>query len=489
MTSTQLDTYANFIDGRWDGSSASETFEVFNPATGEPVGRGPQSGEADVDQAVAGARRAFESWRWTLPDERAQLVHRLGDEAERRLDEIATAITREQGKPLDEARGEVRKLISMLHFYAEEATRTLGQTIPNAQDGFISIVEKEPVGVVAGIAPWNYPVELIGWKLAAALAAGCAIVVKPSEYTPGSAVALWRCVEAAGIPPGVANLVQGAGDTGRMLVGHPDVAKVAFTGSQATGEMIYRTVTGITSLSLELGGTCPMVVTATADLELAASGAIRRSFRNAGQICIAINRIYVEEPVYDEFLSRVTEGVRRLVVADGLENPAADVGAITTGEVLERTGRHVEQAARAGGRVTVGGDRPNGSKGQFYAPTVVADCTQDMLLMHEETFGPAVGVAPVRSMDHGIELANQTPSGLAAYAYSTDVEEVFALSRRLDFGNVAVNNVDAGIINAPYGGRHQSGIGYEHGREGLESYLQLKHVRLRHGATAPTGDR
>jgi succinate-semialdehyde dehydrogenase / glutarate-semialdehyde dehydrogenase len=375
----------------------------------------------------------------------------------------------------------------MLHFYAEEATRTLGQTIPNAEDGFLSIVEKEPVGVVAGIAPWNYPVELIGWKLAAALAAGCAIVVKPSEYTPGSAVELWRCVEATGIPPGVANLVHGGGETGRMLVGHPLIAKVAFTGSQATGEMIYRTVTGITSLSLELGGTCPMVVSAQADLGLAAKGAVRRSFRNAGQICIAINRIYVEDAAYDEFLARVTEGVRRLVVADGLQNPAA--GAVTNDEVLDRTARHVGQARDAGGRVTVGGDRLNGSRGNFYAPTVVADCTQDMLLMHEETFGPAVGVAAVRSLDQGIELANQTPSGLAAYAYSTDVEEVFAMSRRLDFGNVAVNNVDAGIINAPYGGRHQSGIGYEHGREGLESYLQLKHVRLRHGATAPAGDR
>jgi succinate-semialdehyde dehydrogenase / glutarate-semialdehyde dehydrogenase len=241
-------------------------------------------------------------------------------------------------------------------------------------------------------------------------------------------------------------------------------------------------VSGITALSLELGGTCPMLVSDRADLELAARGAIRRSFRNAGQICIAINRIYVQAGVYDEFVERVTDGVARLVVADGLENPAADVGAITNDEVLERTARHVEHARGAGARVAVGGTRLDPPAGRFYAPTVVADCTQDMLLMHEETFGPAVGIARVASLREGIELANSTGSGLAAYAYTTDVEEVFSLSRRLDFGNVAVNNVDAGIINAPYGGRKGSGIGYEHGREGLEGYLILKHLRLRHGA-------
>jgi succinate-semialdehyde dehydrogenase/glutarate-semialdehyde dehydrogenase len=472
--------YEHFIDGRWIGGPGR--LEVDNPATGEVVGRGPAGDAEAVDAAVNAARRAWEDWRWTLPAERAALLHGVADAVGDRLDDIATAITREQGKPLDEARGEVRKFAAMLRFYAEEATRTLGQTIPNAEDGFVSIVEKEPIGVVAGIAPWNYPVELIGWKLAAALAAGCTIVVKPSEYTPGSAVEVFRCVEAAGVPAGVANLVLGAGDTGRHLVSHPSVAKVAFTGSERTGQAIYRSVTGITALSLELGGTCPMLVSDRADLELAARGAIRRSFRNAGQICIAINRIYVQAGVYDEFVERVSQGVADLVVADGLANPAADVGAITNDEVLSRTSRHVEQARSAGARVTVGGARLDPAAGRFYAPTVVADCTQDMLLMHEETFGPAVGIARVGSLREGVELANSTSSGLAAYAYTTDVEEVFSLSRRLDFGNVAVNNVDAGIINAPYGGRKGSGMGYEHGREGLEGYLILKHLRLRHGA-------
>jgi len=484
-------TYENFIGGEWTPPPGGEHFEVVNPATGEVVARAPQTGEEEVSRAVGSAFAAWGSWRWALPKDRAGLLHGLGEVIGDRLDAIATAITLEQGKPLDEARGEVRKLVAMVHYYAEEAGRISGYTVPNAEDGFTSIVEREPVGVVAGIAAWNYPVELIGWKLAAALAAGCAIVVKPSEYTPGSAVELFRCVEAAGLPAGVANLVIGAGETGRHLVAHPQIAKVAFTGSERTGQGIYKTVTGITALSLELGGTCPMVVSEHADLDLAAKGAVRRSFRNAGQICIAVNRIYVHAGVYDEFVQRVTEGARRLVVADGLENPGADVGAVTSHEVLERTERHVQQARAAGARVTVGGERLDGeaAAGNFYAPTVVADTAQDMLVMHEETFGPAVGIASVPTLEEGIDLANSTGSGLAAYAYSNNLEEVFAMGRRLDFGSVAVNNVDAGIINAPYGGRKGSGIGYEHGREGLEGYLILKHLRVRHGAMAPEGTR
>ncbi len=488
-TGSSVQTYENFIGGSWGGAQGAETFDVVNPATGEVVGRGPQTGQDEVSRAVETAFEAWGSWRWVLPKDRAKLLHGLGSVLGERLEPIARAITREQGKPLDEARGEVRKLVAMVHYYAEEGGRISGYTVPNAEDGFTSIIEREPVGVVAGIAAWNYPVELIGWKLAAALAAGCTIVVKPSEYTPGSAVELFRCVEEAGFPPGVANLVIGAGDTGRHLVAHPQIAKVAFTGSERTGQAIYSTVTGITALSLELGGTCPMVVAEHADVDLAAKGAVRRSFRNAGQICIAVNRIYAHERIYDEFVHKVTEGARALVVADGLENPQADVGAVTNQEVLERTERHVEQARSAGARVTVGGERPDGAptRGSFFTPTVVSDTAQDMLVMHEETFGPAVGIAPVRTLEEAIELANGTGSGLAAYAYSTNLEEVFAMGRRLDFGSVAVNNVDAGIINAPYGGRKGSGIGYEHGREGLEGYLILKHLRVRHGALAPEG--
>lgn len=472
----------NFIDGQWVTGDPAGWLDVVNPATGEPVARVATAAGAEVDAAVAAARRAWQTWRWVNPARRAHLLHALADEVAAAEATIGEAITREMGKPLSEARGEVRKLATAFHFYAEEATRILGRTIPNTEDGFVSIVEHEPIGVVAAISPWNYPVELIGWKLGGALAAGCTIVVKPSEYTPSCAVEVFRCLERAGAPAGVANLVPGDGGTGRLLVAHPDIDKVAFTGSVQTGQAIYRTVQGIKPISLELGGSCPMIVTEHADLDAAVRGAVRRSFRNAGQICIAINRIYVQQRVYEPFVQQLAAATEKLVVGDGLANPDADVGPLTNLEVLERTERHVQDARDRGGRVLCGGRRPEQHpRGNFYEPTVVADGTPDMLLMHEETFGPAVGVAPFTTLEEAVDLANGTPAGLAAYAYTRDTTEVFTLGRRLDFGNVAVNNVDAGIINAPYGGRKQSGVGLEHGREGMEEYLQTKHLRVRYG--------
>lgn len=473
----------NHIDGKWLDGGDGTLLSVHNPATQEVIARVPASNKDDVDLAVAAARRAFATWRWLNPSVRAGYLHALGDAVAAAETPIARAITLEMGKPLSEARGEVRKLAKTFHFYAEETTRTFGSIIPNDEDGFTSLIEREPVGVVAAISPWNYPVELIGWKLAAALGAGCTIVIKPSEYSPTSAIELFRCIEQVGIPAGVANLVTGAGETGRALVAHPDIDKVAFTGSGETGAAIVKTVAGVKPMSMELGGSCPMIVTDTADLDAAVAGATRRAFRNAGQICIAINRAYVHSSIYEEFVQRLGRSVSALVVADGLVNENADVGPLANREGLEKVERHVEDARAKGARVVCGGGRPPGmEQGNFYQPTVLADCTQDMLVMHEETFGPVLGVSAYDSLDEAIELANGTPAGLAAYAYTTDVTQMFTLGRRLDFGNVAVNNVDAGIINAPYGGRKGSGYGYEHGREGLEGYLQLKHVRIRHGA-------
>jgi succinate-semialdehyde dehydrogenase / glutarate-semialdehyde dehydrogenase len=480
---TDLATGRNHIDGRWVDGASGETLEVRNPATGDVVAVVPESDEADVDRAVAAACAAFETWRWRNPAVRAAHLHDLAEQVAAAEDAIATAITREMGKPLGEARGEVRKLAKTFHFYAEEATRSLGKIIPNEEDGFTSLVEHEPIGVIAAIAPWNYPVELIGWKLAAALAAGCTIVVKPSELTPTSAIELFRCVEAAGIPAGVANLVTGGRRSGRALVAHSKINKVAFTGSGETGAAIVKAVDGVKPMSMELGGNCPMIVTAHADLDAAVAGALRRAFRNAGQICIAINRAYVHRSRYEEFVERVAQGADALVVADGLAQADADMGPVADASILAKAERHVADARSKGARVACGGGRPaTPDRGHFYAPTVLADCTQEMLVMHEETFGPVLGVAPFDDLDDAIAMANSTPAGLAAYAYTTDVAETFALGKRLDFGNVAVNNVDAGIIQAPYGGRKGSGYGYEHGREGLDGYLQLKHVRIRHGA-------
>ncbi|GAA3042511.1 NAD-dependent succinate-semialdehyde dehydrogenase [Pseudonocardia yunnanensis] len=470
----------NYIDGRWEEGDGT-ALEVRDPATGDVVALVPDSTEQDVDRAVSAARRAWNSWRWVNPTVRAGYLHAAGDALAAAKVQVAAAITREMGKPIPEATGEVEKLAKTFHFYAEEATRITGATLPNEEDGFTSLVEKEPIGVVAAITPWNYPVELIGWKLCAALAAGCTIVVKPSEYTPSAAIEVFRCLEAVELPAGVANLVTGAGATGRALVAHPAISKVAFTGSAATGEAIFKTVSGVKPLSMELGGNCPLIVTARADIDQAVAGALRRSFRNAGQICIAINRAYVHADLYEEFVQRLAKAAEGLVVGDGLREDDVDVGPVTNVEILERCERHVADARSKGARVLVGGARPGDRPvGNYYLPTVLADCTQDMQVMHEETFGPVIGVSPYDDLESAIELANSTPAGLAAYVYSEDLSEVFALGRRLDFGSVAVNNVDAGTINAPYGGRKGSGFGYEHGREGMEGYLQMKHVRVRH---------
>ncbi len=476
-----------FIDGRWTSEGAQDWFTLRNPASGAAIGEIAMAGEAAVDSAVAAARRAFPAWRDLGPFKRAELLRALARIVDERRDAIATAVTREQGKPLDEARGEVSKVARTFEFYAGEAVRVLGQTIPNEDQGFLSLVEKEPLGVAAAIAPWNYPVELIGWKLGGGLAAGCTLVVKPSEYTPLSAVALVECVADAGFPPGVVNLVQGAGKAGSALVSHPEVDKIAFTGSGSVGEGIFRTMGGIKSVSLELGGNCPMVVASSADLEAAVKGALRRGFRNMGQICIAVNRIYVHRSLHDGFVAALAAGAQRLSIADGLEQPGADLGPMTNAAGISKVERHVADARRKGAALLCGGAAPAGlssgmSAGYFYAPTVFSGCTPDMLVMNEETFGPVLGVSAFDTLDEAIALANAGPYGLAAYAYARDVGEIFRLTRALCFGSVAVNNVDAGIMNAPYGGRKRSGIGYEHGREGMEGYLAIKHVRLRYGS-------
>lgn len=466
-----------FIDNEF--RSGSETFDRRNPATGDVVAVADLADQTTVDAAVAAARQAFGTWGKTTGFERGALLRSLGGAALGRLDDLATSMTLEMGKPLDEARGEVRKFAQAMRFYAEEAERIGGETVPNESDDYLSVVHKEPVGPVAAITPWNYPVELIGWKLGGALGAGCTMVVKPSEYTPGAAQILAECVRDAGFPPGVVNVVHGAGKVGAMVAVHPRIAKIAFTGSATTGQALFGTVSGVTPMTMELGGSCPMLVSRHADIDLAAAGAVRRSFRNAGQICIAINRIYVERPAISDFIDRVAELTGRLVVADGYKHPDADVGPVTMEEIRARTALHVADARERGGRVVTGAT-PHVAGGLFLNPAIVVDAPHDSRIMTEETFGPAVGVTPVGSVAEAVDRANSVPGGLAAYLFTEDLAEAIGASADLDFGNVAVNNVDAGIINAPYGGRRESGFGSEHGRAGLEGYLQLKHVRIRY---------
>ena len=459
------------------------TEKIKNPATGEIVGSVGAATVKEVNTAVKAAKVAFLNWGKSSPKNRTGYLHRLGELIEEDSTSLAEILTMEQGKPLQEAHGEILKLADTCHFYAEEAIRINGETIPNDSLQFESIVVREPIGVVAAITPWNYPAELVGWKLCAALAAGCTIVIKPAEITPFTALAIgWKCKQAA-FPSGVVNVVTGCGSiVGQALVENKLVDKIAFTGSSEVGLRIQNSATSVKKMSLELGGNCPLIVTANANIDDAVKGAIRRSFRNCGQICIAINRIYVDRTKYNEFITKLAQSTKDLVVANGLTNPGADLGAIASEDSLRKTKNHLEDALRKGARLVAGGSRPVGielQNGRYFLPTVLVDCNHKMAIMTEETFGPIVGVSDFHELSDALKMANDTQYGLAAYIFSKNIDEIKYFTSNLDCGNVAVNTVDAGIINAPYGGRKQSGIGYEHGREGMLEYTNFKHIRTK----------
>ena len=480
-----MDTFQMLIDGEWLDSQSCQYIDVINPATEEIFARVPQATASETDRALMAAERSFPVWSGLSPFVRAEYLWRASDILAQRKEKLGRLMTQEQGKPLNEAIGEVDKAVEMLRYYAEEGKRAYGQIIDNADPNDQSLVIKQPVGVVAALSAWNYPIELTGWKAAAALAAGCTIVAKVPSLTPLSPLEYWRCLFDAGIPAGVINAVTGSGSqVGRHLVESPISHKVAFTGSLEVGLAIQAQAKDtIKKISLELGGQCPLIVSKKCDLANAVKGAVRRSFRNMGQICIAINRIYVENAIYEAFIENFKEETLKLIIADGMETPDADVGPMANLEGLQKTKRHIEDALSKGARLICGGKRPEGAqfeKGYFFEPTILADTTHDMLIMTEETFGPAVGVMAYQNLDEAIQLANATPYGLAAYACTDDLHEMNKLSKALQAGSVAVNNVDAGIMNVAYGGWKQSGIGHEHGPEGLAEYLNLKHVRIRY---------
>jgi len=473
------------IDGEWVEGSDNGFIEVENPATLEIYGNVPVSSSPDIDSAVKAAHSAFRDWSHLSPEKRSEYLLKAADLVLEREEEIATAMTSEQGKPLNEARGEVRKGAEILRYYAEQGKRIYGRVVPGYDPTTTSFVIYEPVGVAAAISPWNYPIELVGWKVGGALAAGCTIVIKPPSETPFSPAAYIRCLVDAGIPRGVVNIVYGRGSAiGPQLIGHPLVKKDAFTGSNQIGrEVLKLCAEHVKKVSLELGGHCPLIVSERCNLSEAVRGAVRRTYRNMGQICIAINRIYVHEKVFDRFLQSFVEATKKLVIDNGFSNPSADVGPMANRSGIEKTIRHIEDAKNKGAVIAYGGAKPVGKqyeKGHFFTPTVITDVTSDMLVMKEESFGPIVGIMPYSSTREAIDLANSTEYGLASYVYTDDLHEADEFIHNLESGNVAVNNPDAGVINAPYGGFKNSGMGYEHGPEGLEQYLAAKHVRIRY---------
>jgi succinate-semialdehyde dehydrogenase/glutarate-semialdehyde dehydrogenase len=472
-----------YINGEWTPCESGETFEVINPVSGEPMGAAAKGGRVDAQRALEAARQAFEGWRRTTGDERAQGLKRGADAILARQDELAEILTREHGKPLADARKEIKGAAATFEYYGEEARRISGEIAPRKSATTRSLVVRQPVGVVAAIAPWNYPVVLMAWKVAPALAAGCTVVVKPPTNAPLAATLVAASVGESGFPNGTVNVVTGPSSVvGEELVTNPITRMVAFTGSTETGRYLMRAAADdLKKLILELGGHTPMVVFNDADFERAVVDGVKRSFRNMGQICNAVNRIYVEEEIADEYIKRFVELTGRLTMGDGLANPDVDLGPMIDLEGIERTQRHVDDALAKGAKLLCGGKRPDAPelrKGFFYEPTALVDVSPEMLVMHEESFGPIVGIATFKGIEEAIRLANSTPYGLVTYGYTRDLATAFAFSEEVESGTVAINTVSPDSLYAPYSAWKHSGIGLELSHHGLEEYLNIKHILM-----------
>ena len=466
---------ACYVDGGWIESSA-HGIDVDNPATGEVIGTVPRLGRAETRQAIDAAARAFPAWRRKTGKERAQVMRRWFDLMMANQDDLARLMTTEQGKPLTESRGEVAYAASFLEWFGEEAKRVYGDTIPPHQADKRIVVIKEPVGVVACITPWNFPLAMITRKAGPAIAAGCTVVLKPASQTPFSALALAELAERAGVPKGVLNVITGsATEIGGELTSNPIVRKLSFTGSTETGKLLMaQCASTVKKLSLELGGNAPFIVFDDADLDAAVEGAILSKYRNTGQTCVCANRLLVHDTVYDVFAERLSVAVRKLKPAPGLEAGATQ-GPLIDDRAVEKVESHIGDATSKGAKVLVGGRRhPLG--GRFFEPTVLTDVTPSMAVAREETFGPVAPLFRFRTEADAIALANDTESGLAAYFYGRDIGRIWRVAEALEYGIVGINT---GLIStevAPFGGVKESGLGREGSKYGMEEFLEIKYL-------------
>lgn len=470
------------IGGMWMEGFSGERALIHNPATGEPVAEVPIGGREEARMALEAAQRAFPEWASTSAETRAALLHQAAALMRERVEELSRWLTLEQGKPIRDSRKEILMAAEVFDYYAEEGKRIFGEWIPTGSQHIRSWVIRQPIGVAAVIAPWNYPVELLAWKIAPALAAGCTVVAKPASAAPIAASEMIHALHDAGLPPGTINLVLGPGRTvGAELVENPISRKIAFTGETETGRWIMeKAAHHIKRVSLELGGQSPMIVCRDADLEKAVAAAVRRAFSNMGQICISVNRIYVAEEIAEVFIKKFVERTRSLRIGNGLD-PDVELGPMFSEEVRQKTRDHIADAVSKGARVLYGGHEPDGeefARGYFFLPTVLVDVDHSMRVMREETFGPVAPIMRFQTIDEAIALANDSPYGLAAYVFTRDLTTAFYVAERLEAGGVGVNINDVTELQAPFGGWKGSGLGRELGRWGLESYLELKHIRL-----------
>ncbi|MGH2428726.1 MAG: aldehyde dehydrogenase family protein [Candidatus Limnocylindria bacterium] len=471
-----------FIGGRWRDAASGRTVEIRDPATGDLVGTSALGAAEDARAALEAAQEAFPGWSRTPAAERAGVLHEAARLIRERTEEIAIALTLEQGKPLADSRKEIAFACDVFDYYAEEGQRVGGEWRPTRDARIRSLVLRQPVGVIVGIVPWNYPIDLLSWKIGPALAAGCAVVAKPATQTPLATALTVRCFEDAGLPSGVLNLVIGPGaEVGDELVRNPISRLITLTGSTETGRHVMRLASdGLKRLILELGGHTPLIVLDDADLETVVAAAVRRSYSNMGQICIAVNRILVADPVASDFIEAFAERASALPLGHGLD-PGTEYGPLLDEVTRQRSAAHVADAVAHGASLVTGGRAPDGEAfggGTFYLPTVLADVDPQSLVMREETFGPVAAIRRFAGLDEAIAAANDSPYGLAAYVFGRDLERCLYVAERLEAGGVGVNVNDVTELAAPFGGWKQSGFGRELGPEGLEHCLELKHIRI-----------
>ncbi|HWQ35788.1 MAG TPA: NAD-dependent succinate-semialdehyde dehydrogenase [Blastocatellia bacterium] len=472
-----MKTYPVYLNGEW--VTTADAKPVVNPATGEAFAAISLIDRGRVAQALSDGHAAFAGWRKLTGKARGGFLHRIADQLELRRDEIARTITLENGKPLAQSLGEVAMAADHLRWFAEEARRAYGRVVPNQADGKRHLVIKAPPGVVGAISPWNFPLVLAVRKVAPALAAGCTVVLKPAAQTPLCAVALAECAAAAELPKGVFQLVAGsAAEIGAEFLENPLCRKITFTGSTEVGRLLIAgAAQRVKPLSLELGGHAPVLIFDDADLNKAVEGALITKFRNTGQSCIASNRICVQRGIYDRFLAAFVEKTKALKVGNGLE-PGTDIGPLVDEAGVRKALEHIDDAVSQGARLCCGGRRVEGRAGFFIEPTVLSDVPKQALCMSEETFAPVAPVTAFETEEEAIELANDTIYGLSAYAFTQNLDRAFRLMESLEAGTIGINDAVPSTSQCPFGGAKQSGWGRELGIEGMDAFLETRHVSL-----------
>jgi succinate-semialdehyde dehydrogenase/glutarate-semialdehyde dehydrogenase len=464
---------ASFVEGRW--LKGDGWLDVINPATGQVLGQVATVGAEGTRDAVDAAARAMPAWAALTAAQRGTVLRRWADLMRANADDLAQLLTAEQGKPLAEARGEIDYAASFLDWFAEEARRAYGTVIPGHQADKRLTVIRQPVGIVAAITPWNFPAAMVTRKVAPALAVGCTVVLKPSELTPLSALALGLLAAEAGVPPGVFNIVVGApAAIGEVLTSDARVRKFSFTGSTAVGKMLAaRCMATVKRVSLELGGNAPFVIFDDADLDAAVSGAMFSKFRNTGQTCVCANRFLVHDAIYERFAALIAEKVRAMQAGDGLASHT-DQGPLINAAAVAKVRRHVEDALERSARIIATGTVQNDAAGSFFPAMVLRDVPADALLAQEETFGPIAGLIRFFDEAEAIRLANDTPAGLAAYVFTRDHARATRVAEQLEFGMVGINSGAVSTEVAPFGGIKESGFGREGSRYGLDDFLSIK---------------